>query len=121
MSESHPYGILLVAGRRTHQENYALFFASDPRCRLIAVTDEIDVPAYRSTLNQQFAAEMDLPYIPDLDEALAREDVDIASVCAEQERRGRVAVRCAKAGKHLYLDKPMTCSCCGRCRRGRCT
>jgi predicted dehydrogenase len=61
-------------------------------------------------LNQQFAAEMDLPYIPDLDEALAREDVDIASVCTEQERRGRVAVRCAQAGKHLYLDKPMTSS-----------
>ena len=110
MSKSHPYGVILVAGRRTHQENYALFFASDPRCRLIAVTDEIDVPAYRSTLNQQFAEEMDLPYIPDLDEALAREDVDIASVCAEQERRGRVAVRCAQAGKHLYLDKPMTSS-----------
>ena len=110
MSKSHPYGILLVAGRRTHQENYALFFASDPRCRLIAVTDEIDVPADRSAWNRQFAEEMGLPYIPDLDEALAREDVDIASVCAEQERRGRVAVRCAKAGKHLYLDKPMTCS-----------
>lgn len=102
--------MLLVTGLRTHQENYALLFAADPRCRLIAVTDEPDVPAQRADWNRQFASEMNLTYIPDLDEALAREDVDIVSVCAEHERRGRVAVRCAQAGKHLYLDKPITCS-----------
>jgi len=107
---SRPYGVLLAAGLRTHQENYALLFAADPRCRLIAVTDESDVPAYRADWNRQFASEMNLPYIPDLDEALAREDVDIVSVCAENERRGRVAARCAQAGKHLYMDKPMACS-----------
>jgi predicted dehydrogenase len=102
--------VLLVTGLRTHQENYALLFASDPRCRLIAVTDEPNVPPRRADWNRQFAAEMNLPYISDLDEALVREEVDIVSVCAEHERRGRVAVRCAQAGKHLYLDKPMTCS-----------
>jgi UDP-N-acetyl-2-amino-2-deoxyglucuronate dehydrogenase len=110
LSRCQPYGVLLVTGLRTHQENYALLFAADPRCRLIAVTDEPDVPAQRADWNRQFASEMNLTYIPDLDEALAREDVDIVSVCAEHERRGRVAVRCAQAGKHLYLDKPITCS-----------
>jgi len=110
MSSSRPYGVLLVTGLKTHQENYALMFAADPRCRLIAVTDEPDVPAHRADLNRQFASEMNIPYIPDLDEALAREDVNVVSVCAEHERRGSVAVRCAQAGKHLYLDKPMTCS-----------
>lgn len=110
MNRTQPYGVVLVAGLRTHQENYGLLFAADPRCRLIAVTDEPDVPAHRADWNRQFASEMGLPYIADLDEALSREDVDIVSVCAEHERRGRVAVRCAQAGKHLYLDKPMTCS-----------
>ncbi len=109
MNRAKSYGVLLVTGLRTHQENYARFFESDPRCKLIAVTDEPDVPAHRADWNRQFASEMNLPYIADLDEALAREDVDIVSVCAEHERRGRVAVKCAQAGKHLYLDKPMTC------------
>jgi predicted dehydrogenase len=110
LNKSQPYGVLLVTGLRTHQENYALLFAADPRCRLIAVTDEPDVPAHRADWNEQFASEMDIPYIADLNEALAREDVDIVSVCAEHERRGSAAVRCAQAGKHLYLDKPMACS-----------
>jgi predicted dehydrogenase len=110
VNRTKPYGVLLVTGLRTHQENYAPLFASDPRCRLIAVTDEPDVPAHRAEWNRRFASEIGLPYIPDIDEALTNVDVDIVSVCAEHERRGRVAVKCAQAGKHLYLDKPMTCS-----------
>ena len=104
------YGVLLITGMKTHQENYAPMFATDPRCKIIALADEKDIPNHRAEWNRQLASELEIPYIPDLDEALKIEDVDIVSVCAEHERRGRVAVRCAQAGKHLYLDKPMTCS-----------
>jgi predicted dehydrogenase len=110
MSETARYGVLLVTGMRTHQENYARMFAADARCRLVAVADEADVPSERAAWNRQLAEELGLPYIPDLDRALAREDVQVVSVCAEHERRGRVTVRCAEAGKHVYIDKPMTCS-----------
>ena len=105
-----PYGVLLVAGGHTHQENYAEDFAADPRCRLVGVTDEPDVPPRRQALNEKLARELGVPVLSDLDRALAREDVHIVSVCAEPERRARVMVRCAEAGKHLYLDKPMTAS-----------
>jgi predicted dehydrogenase len=107
---SAPFGVLLLAGNRTHQESYGRAFAADPRCRVVAVADERDVPPERAALNQQLAEELGIPYVPDLDAALARDDVHIVSVCVEHERRGRVAVKCAQAGKHLYLDKPMTCS-----------
>src|SRR5262249_10389341 len=40
-------------------------------------------------------------------EALTRADVQVVSVCVPPERRGRVIVRCADAGKHLYLDKSL--------------
>ena len=56
-----PYGVLLATGLRTHQENYALAFKADPRCRLIAVTDEIDVPPRRAEWNRKFADKMNLP------------------------------------------------------------
>jgi len=105
-----PYGVLLVAGGHTHQENYAGDFAADPRCRLVGVADEPDVPRRRQALNEKLARELGIPVLPDLDQALARDDVHIVSVCAEPERRARVMVRCAEAGKHLYLDKPMTAS-----------
>jgi predicted dehydrogenase len=101
------YGILLVTGAQTHQENYARAFAADPRCELIAVTDQRNISARRRELNERFARELDIPYL-DLDAALKREDVQVVSICAEPERRGAIAVQCARAGKHLYLDKSLT-------------
>ncbi len=102
------FGVLLVSGRLTHQENYALNLRDDPRCTLLGLTDEAGVDPEREQLNRQFAGDMEIPYWPDLDDALARDDVHIVSICAEPERRGRIAARCADAGKHVYVDKPMT-------------
>ncbi len=107
MQQDGKYGVLLLGGNRTHQENYALSFAQDPRCRLVAFADEPEAPPERITLGRSLAESMDLPFIPDLDVALAREDVHIVSLCTDVERRGRIGVKCAEAGKHVYLDKPM--------------
>ena len=101
------YGVLLISGRRTHQEGHAAAFAAHPLCRLVAVADEHDVPETRAGLNRQLADDYGIPYIEDLERALAFPDVQVVSMCADVERRGRVAVRCAEAGKHLYLDKPL--------------
>ena len=38
------YGVLVLGGRRTHQESYARCFAEDERCELIAASDELDAP-----------------------------------------------------------------------------
>ncbi len=105
-----PFGVLLVAGAHTHQENYAADFAADPRCRLIAVTDEPGVSARRRDLNAELARKLAVPVLEDLAQALSRDDVHVVSVCAEPERRAAMMVRCAEAGKHLYLDKPMAAS-----------
>ena len=102
------FGVLLVSGGLTHQEGYALNLRDDPRCTIVGLTDEAGVDPEREQLNRQFAGDMEVPYLPDLDDALAREDVHIVSICAEPERRGRIAARCADAGKHIYVDKPMT-------------
>ncbi len=107
MPPTPPFGVLLVAGSKTHQENYGPGFAADPRARIIAVTDEPGIDSRRAELNRRFAAEMGVPLVPDLDEALARDDVNVVSVCAKFESRARVAARCAAAGKHVYLDKPL--------------
>jgi predicted dehydrogenase len=104
---SDNYGVLLVSGRRTHQEGHAAAFDAHPSCELIAVTDEKDVPQVRAEANRLLAEDYSIPYIPDLDQALQLLNVDIVSACPDVERRGRVAVRCADAGKHLYLDKPL--------------
>ena len=107
MTTISKYGVLLISGRRTHQEGHAAAFAGNPRCRLVAVADESGVPQERHELNRLLADDHEIPYVADLDEALSLDGVDIVSMCADVERRGRVAVRCAEAGKALYLDKPL--------------
>jgi predicted dehydrogenase len=107
MSDALRYGVLLVTGSHTHQENYAAAFAADPRCRLIAVTDEPNVERRRRELNFQLAKQLHIPHIADLDQALALPSVHVVSICAPPERRGRIAIRCARAGKHLYMDKSL--------------
>lgn len=105
--QAPPYGILLVAGHHTHQPMYAPALAADPRCRLIGLADEADVPQRRQALNARYAAELKIPLLDNLDNALPRDDVDIVSICAEPARRGGVIIKAAEAGKHVYLDKPL--------------
>ncbi len=107
MDSQEKYGVLIIGGHRSHQEGYSRLFAADPRCRLIASSDELDAPSDRVELNRALARELDIPYISDLEEALARDDVHIVCSCVETERRGRVGARCAEARKHVYLDKPL--------------
>ncbi|MEZ6059125.1 MAG: Gfo/Idh/MocA family oxidoreductase [Planctomycetaceae bacterium] len=102
-----PWGVLLVAGDHTHQPQYADSLAKDPRCRLIGVTDEDNITPRRRRLNHQLADRLSIPVLPDLQQALRRDDVHIVSICAEPIRRGRIIVQAAQAGKHLYLDKPL--------------
>jgi len=101
------YGLLIVGGNLSHQENYSRALAADPRVRLVGLTDESDVPPRRRELNQALADELEIPYIEPYEEALAREDVDLVCLCPEPERRARMTVAAARAGKHVYVDKPL--------------
>ena len=65
-----PYGVLLIAGAHTHQENYAVALAEDPRCQLIGLTDEPGITERRARLNQQLADKLHIPLIPDIDLSL---------------------------------------------------
>ena len=102
-----PFGVLLVTGGMTHQEGYAAGFRADPRAKIIAVSDESTVDERRARLNRKLAEDLGVPYIANLDDALGRSDVHLVSVTTEHHRQGRVSIRCAQAGKHVYLDKPL--------------
>ncbi|MGE0607422.1 MAG: Gfo/Idh/MocA family protein [Pirellulales bacterium] len=105
-----PWGVLLIGGSHTHQENYAAAFAADRRCRLVGLSDAADISPRRAALNQRLAQELKIPLLPDLAAALQSDDVHIVSVCAEPERRAAIILQAAAAGKHLYLDKPLAAS-----------
>ena len=101
------YGLLIVAGNLTHQENYSRALAADPRVRLVGLTDESEIPARRRELNLALADELGIEYLEPYARALARDDVDLVCLCPEPERRARMTVAAARAGKHVYVDKPL--------------
>ncbi len=109
MSAAKPMGVILFGGDRTHQERYGAVFAADPRCTVLAVADEADVPPSRQEWNRALAARLGVPCLG-VDEALTNLPATIASISVEPERRARLAERCADAGLHIYIDKPMACT-----------
>ena len=43
----------------------------------------------------------------DYRELLAMEDIDVVSICTPNDQHEEMAIAAAKAGKHVYLDKPI--------------
>ena len=99
-------GLLLVSCVR-HQGTYAPIFDAREGVKIVAVTDEPDVPDWMHEVNQEFADRYGVPYIRDVGEALGRSDVDIVCICSEPTRHARLAVQAVEAGKHVCVDKPM--------------
>ena len=106
MISDHEYGVLLVSfSRHSHQQSFIQAFKDHPRIRIIGVADDPDIDPYLKPLNQAWAKKLGVPYIEPIEEAIKHEAVDIVSVGHEIERRSRIAVMAASAGKHLWIDK----------------
>lgn len=82
--------------------------ASHPRFELVVVADDPDQPDWVHERNQKFADEYNIPYVQDVERAMAEFDVQVAVVSSEAERHCDLCVRAADAGLHIVLDKPMS-------------
>ena len=82
--------------------------AAHPRCRLAVVADDPDRPDWVHQRNQQFAEEFAVPYVRDVQRALADHGCEIAVVSPEAERHCDLSIRAAEAGLHVIQDKPMS-------------
>ena len=100
------YGILLLSfSKHSHQSSFVPLYQRHDRTRIIAVADEADIEPELKAVNQQWAHQLDVPYIEGVDRALELDQVDIVSIGHEIERRADLALRSAQAGKHLWIDK----------------
>lgn len=106
---SERFGLVLVSCVR-HQKGYAPLFADHPDVRIVAVTDEPDVPDWMHAVNAEFAGRYGVPYVRGVETALANPDVAMVSVCSEPTRHARLAMAAARAGKHIWVDKPIAVS-----------
>ena len=57
---------------------------------------------------QAAADRFGVEFIPDLDELLARDDIDAVGIASETQLHGEHIIRAAEAGKHCMVEKPFT-------------
>jgi predicted dehydrogenase len=93
-----------IVGAGVISSTHADAIASLPDASLIAVTD---VEPGRA---KSLAARHDCVAEPDLDALLARDDVDVVSICIPSGLHAEVGIRAAAAGKHLVVEKPIDVS-----------
>ena len=79
-------------------------------CQVIADYDDAEVVAgwdEDHDRGQMHAAEFGLDWMPDLDQMLARDDIDAVFVTSPTNRHAEHVIAAAEAGKHVLLQKPM--------------
>jgi predicted dehydrogenase len=84
---------------------HARIFQADPRCELVAVSDNDIARA------QAFGAEFKIPAVfGSHQEMLAGADLDIVTVCTPDHAHRDPVVDCANAGVHVVVEKPLATS-----------
>jgi len=100
---TRPHGIGIV-GTGVIAATHAAAIAAVPGARLVAVTDVVPERAIQFAGSHGCAAE------PGLDALLARDDIDVVSVCVPSGLHAEVGIQAAAAGKHLVVEKPIDVS-----------
>ena len=90
-----------------HQDMYARAFGRHPRFEIAVVAEEPGREVVIQERGRRLARDLKVPHTTDVRAVLERPDIDVVSVCAEIERRGRLAEMVARSGKHLWMDKPL--------------
>lgn len=81
-----------------------------PRCELVVVADDPDIPEWAHERNQLLADECEIPYVRGVEQVLRDYRVDIAVVCSEAYRHCQLSARAVSAGVHVVQDKPLATS-----------
>ncbi len=82
--------------------------AAHPRCVPAVVADDPDQPGWVHQRNAQFADEFGIPYVRNVERALADRSCQIAVVSSQAERHCDLSIRAVRAGLHVVQDKPMS-------------
>lgn len=76
-------------------------YAQLPDTRIEAVCDTVASAAKRT------GEVLQVPYYTDVQNMLAREDIQLVSVCTPSGLHGETVIAAAKAGKHVIVEKPL--------------
>jgi predicted dehydrogenase len=88
-------------GARLHGSNYASLPEGQAELRGVCARTRASAESFARDANVSFATD-------DLDALLARPDIDAVDICTEPASHHALAIRAARAGKHIIVEKPLT-------------
>lgn len=91
--------VAMLSFWHVHADGYAREAGEHPGTEVVAAWDED--PAR----GKERAAKLDVPFVPSLEDVLARDDVDAVIVDAPTNIHREVLVAAAGAGKHIFTEK----------------
>lgn len=94
-------GVGLLSFAHGHQKAWGRVIADRPETRVLAVWDDDPDRGRRE------AEELGAEFIADVDDLLRRDDIRAVTICAENAKHADLAVKAARAGKHIMVQKPM--------------
>ena len=95
-------GVGLVGTGRIGRIHAATLAGMFPRARLVAVTD-LDLGSARECAGRFHGVQV----LEDLDALLAHPQVQAVAICSSTETHAEFIRRCARAGKHVFCEKPI--------------
>ena len=91
--------VAVLSRWHVHADQYAQEVAANERAEVALAWDE------QPDLGAEWAAKLGVPFEPDLDRLLARDDIDAVTITTPTDLHPDVMVRAAAAGKHIFTEK----------------
>ncbi len=98
---SRPIRLGIISFAHAHVNSYIKAIAKFDAASIVACWD------YERERGESRAAEFELDLVPDLDQLLARKDIDAVFVTSPTNQHAQHVIAAAQAGKHILLQKPM--------------
>ncbi|GMK38064.1 dehydrogenase [Paenibacillus sp. CCS19] len=91
--------VAMLSYWHVHAWDYTKEVQQHPDTEVVAVWDE------QPARGEEAAAKLGVPFIANLDELLARADIDGVVVDTPTNEHHRIIIKAAKAGKHIFTEK----------------
>ena len=91
--------IAMISKWHVHAKMYAKQIESFPNAKITCVWDE------DAGRGQAWADELGVPFAPDYDDLLQRNDVDAVVVCSPTDMHPELMIKAADAKKHIFTEK----------------
>ena len=94
--------VAMLSRWHVHANEYCTSINRNSKAEVVAVWDE------QEARGEEWAAELDVPFIADYESLLSQQDIDAVCVVTPTNMHRNIMVAAADAGKHIFTEKVLT-------------